>query len=89
MEVIYSPRALDDIKYWKKSGNRAVQNKIKALLDAIQENPFEGVGKPEPLKYKLSGAWSRRINEEHRMVYEISGDGETQTITVFSLKGHY
>jgi len=89
MEVIYAPKAVEDIKYWKKSGNKAVQNKIKVLIDAIQENPFEGIGKPEPLKYKLSGAWSRRINEEHRLVYEIGDDGDTQTITIFSLKGHY
>jgi toxin YoeB len=89
MEIVYAPRALEDIKYWKKSGNKAVQNKIKALLDAIQDNPFDGIGKPEPLKYSLSGAWSRRINEEHRLVYEVIGESETQTITIFSMKGHY
>ena len=89
MEIVYAPRALEDIKYWKKSGNKAVQNKIKALLDAIQDNPFDGIGKPEPLKYSLSGAWSRRINEEHLLVYEVIGESETQTITIFSMKGHY
>jgi len=61
MEIIYTPRAVEDLKYWKKSGNVAIQNKIKKLIDAIQENPYGGIGKPEPLKYNLFGAWSRRI----------------------------
>ena len=59
MEVIFSPRALEDLKYWKKSGNKFIQSKISKLIEAIKSNPFEGIGKPEPLKYNLSGAWSR------------------------------
>lgn len=60
MEVIYSPKAIEDLKYWKKTGNKIIQKKITSLIEAIQKNPYEGIGKPEPLKYNLSGAWSRR-----------------------------
>lgn len=62
---------------------------IEQLILAIQENPFEGLGKPEPLKYELSGSWSRRINEEHRIVYEIHIDGIIVIFEIQSLKGHY
>jgi toxin YoeB len=64
MEVIYSPKAIEAVKYWKKTGNKIIQRKITNLIEAIQENPYEGIGKPEPLRYNLSGAWSRRITQE-------------------------
>lgn len=89
MEIIFSPRAAEDLKYWKKSGNRAIQIKIEKLLDAIQENPYKGIGKPEPLKHNLSGAWSRRITQEHRLVYEVNDKNEIVTLDILSLKGHY
>jgi toxin YoeB len=56
MEVIYAPKAIEHLNYWKKSGNKAIQKKIQQLILAIQENPFEGIGKPEPPKYELSGS---------------------------------
>jgi toxin YoeB len=59
--------------------------KIEKLVDAILETPFEGIGKPEPLKHNLSGCWSRRIDKEHRLVYEVTEN----LITVLSMKGHY
>jgi len=89
MEVVYSPKAIEDLKYWKKSGNKIIQKKITSLIEAIQENPYEGIGKPEPLKYNLSGAWSRRINHEHRLVYEITENQEIVILDILSLKGHY
>lgn len=89
MEIIYSPRAVEDLKYWKKSGDKITQKKIGKLLDAIAEDPYNGIGKPEPLKYNLSGAWSRRINKEHRLVYEINEDNQIIILNVLSLKGHY
>ena len=89
MEVIYSPKALEDLKYWRKSGNKTIQNKITKLIEAIQVNPYEGIGKPEPLKYNLSGAWSRRINQEHRLIYEINERNEIIILNILSLKGHY
>ncbi len=90
MEVIYSPDALDDLKYWKKSGNKAILKKIQTLIFAIQESPFEGIGKPEQLKHSLSGRWSRRIDREHRIVYRVGLEGRNiEIITIVSLKGHY
>jgi len=59
------------------------------LLRAIQENPFEGIGKPEPLKHTLSGVWSRRINQEHRIIYEIIDEKTIEILNILSLKGHY
>lgn len=85
MEVAYSDKAQEDIQFWKKSGNTSITKKITKLINAIQEKPFEGIGKPEPLKHDLNGMWSRRINKEHRIVYEVSNE----IIFVHSLKGHY
>jgi len=62
-----------------------VLKKIVKLTQAIVENPFEGIGKPEPLKYQLTGKWSRRINKENRLIYAV----ENQTLYIYSLKGHY
>ena len=59
------------------------------MLRAIQENPFEGIGKPEPLKHDLSGVWSRRINQEHRIIYEIIDENTIELLNIISLKGHY
>lgn len=89
MEVIYSPKAIEDLNYWKKTGNKAIQKKITNLILAIQENPYEGIGKPEPLKYNLSGAWSRRINHEHRLVYEVNERNQIIILDILSLRGHY
>jgi toxin YoeB len=87
VEIIYSDEAQQDLKYWQKSGNKIVQSKIFQRLNAIEENPFEGIGKPELLKHELSGLWSRRINREHRLVYQLIND--KKTIKIYSLKGHY
>jgi len=86
MEIIYSEQAQKDIDYWKKSGDKVIQKKIQQLLYSIEETPFSGVGKPEALKHNLSGLWSRRINREHRIVYQVL---ESQIIKIYSLKGHY
>jgi len=85
MEIAFTLRANDDVEFWKKSGNKVILKKIRNLLDSIQETPFEGIGKPEQLKYEWVGYWSRRINQEHRLVYEVSSG----KIIIHSLKGHY
>ncbi|OAQ39913.1 toxin of toxin-antitoxin system [Pedobacter psychrophilus] len=85
MEIIFHGKAKKDFDYWKKSGNKSVQIKIEELLRDIISNPFQGIGKPEQLKYELSGQWSRRINNEHRIIYDV----DFETINVYSLKGHY
>jgi toxin YoeB len=89
VEVIYSEKAQKDREYWKKSGNKAIMNKITALIADIQLHPFEGIGKPEPLKYQLSGKWSRRINQEHRIIYRVNEEETIEILDILSLKGHY
>jgi toxin YoeB len=85
MEIIFSPQAVEDLNYWKKSGNKIIQKKIQQLLESIQTTPYEGIGKPEALKHKFSGHWSRRINHEHRLVYKL----HNQVITITALRYHY
>ncbi|SEL57639.1 Txe/YoeB family addiction module toxin [Parapedobacter koreensis] len=89
MEVIYTPQAVEDLKYWKKSGNKVVQKKIQQLIVAIMESPFEGIGKPEPLKHELTGSCSRRITQEHRLVYEVHEKDTSTILEIQSLRGHY
>jgi toxin YoeB len=81
----FSEQAKEDIRQHKKSGNKAVVNKISLFLEELTNHPFIGTGKPEPLKHSLTGCWSRRINSEHRLVYEVS---ET-VVPILSAKGHY
>ena len=89
MEVIYSVKALKDREFWKKSGNTAIMNKITALIEDIQLHPFEGIGKPEPLKHQLSGKWSRRINQEHGIIYQVIDETTIEILNILSIKGHY
>lgn len=81
----YTDKALKDISFWKKIGDKAIQTKISKLLLSIEESPFEGIGKPEALKYELAGFWSRRINREHRIIYKV----QNEIIEIHSLKDHY
>lgn len=85
MEIAFFPKAMQDLDFWKRSGNKQVQKRISELLKNIQKTPFEGLGQPEALKYELSGMWSRRINREHRIVYEVLEN----IINLYSLHGHY
>ena len=85
MEIIFSPKAIEHLQYWKKSGNKIVMERINRLLKEIQQTPFEGAGKPEALKYNWNGYWSRRITSEHRLVYKI----ETNIVYVAQLRYHY
>ncbi len=71
MEIIYNQKALDDLMFWKQSGNAKIQKKISELIEAIELNPFKGIGKPEALKFQLAGKWSRRINLEHRIIIKL------------------
>jgi toxin YoeB len=83
--IEFSDTALEDYQYWKKTNNKKVIEKIKVLLKNITKTPFEGIGKPEALKYDFTGYWSRRITREHRIVYKV----ETNIIYVIQLRGHY
>ena len=72
-EAIFQPEFREDLKYWVKT-NRKVALRAFDLIESIMRDPFTGIGKPEPLKFILSGAWSRRLTQEHRSVYTVSDD---------------
>lgn len=76
--------AWEDYLYWQAQ-DKKILKKINSLIKDISRHPFEGIGKPEPLKENLAGLWSRRINDEHRLVYLIEKD----SILIFAWKGHY
>ena len=84
MKLVFAENAWEDYLYWQKSDNKLLK-RINTLIKKIQREPFEGIGKPEPLKHALSGYWSRRINDEHRIVYKIDSD----SILVAQLRYHY
>ena len=73
MKIQFSENAWEDYLYWQKT-DKDVVKRINGLIHDIQRSPFEGIGKPEPLKHALSGFWSRRINDEHRLVYAVEGN---------------
>ena len=84
MKLIFSDNAWEDYLYWQKT-DKKILRRINNLIKDIKRNPFEGVGKPEPLKHALSGYWSRRINDEHRIVYKAFSN----TILIAQLRYHY
>jgi toxin YoeB len=84
MNLDITDQAKEDIAYWNRQNND-VSQRIFRLIKNVLETPFSGLGKPEPLKHSLQGYWSRRINNEHRRVYTITGD----TLIVVSCRFHY
>ena len=85
MEIEFTKNADLDVEFWKKSGKKAIQIRISKLLEDMKFNPYSGLGKPEPLKYNLSGSWSREIDKKNRIIYDVNED----KIIVLSLLGHY
>jgi len=84
MNLIFSDHAWEDYLYWQKTDKKMVK-RINSLIKDIQRSPFDGVGKPEPLKHALSGYWSRRINDEHRIIYKV----DSESISIAQLRYHY
>lgn len=84
MRLELDPQALEDLQFWVKNDARK-SRKILDLIDAALRDPFTGIGKPEPLKHDLAGCWSRRIDLEHRLVYQIQDDA----LVVLSCRYHY
>ena len=83
-ELEFKETAIKDLDFWKKN-NPKILKKIGELFKSMQQDPYKGIGKPEELKYDLSGYWSRRINIENRIVYKVEG----KIITIHSLRFHY
>ena len=84
MKLVFSEQAWEDYLYWQKT-DKQILKRINNLIKEITREPFEGIGKPEPLQHALSGYWSRRINDEHRIVYKAQSD----SILVAQLRYHY
>lgn len=84
MRLTFTPTGWEDYVYWQ-SADRTILKRINRLLDAVLREPFEGIGKPEQLRHAAPGAWSRRITEEHRLVYLVDGD----QVVVFQARYHY
>ena len=87
MELVILDQAKADIEYWKKIGDKKIQTRISKLIEDTLAHPFSGIGKPEALKGALRGKWSRRINDQHRMIYSVS-EGKVY-LFVLSLRYHY
>ena len=85
MEIILLPEAEKHLDFWQKTGNKKILKKISELIKATLETPLAGIGKPEALKYQLTGKWSRRIDKENRFVYTVTDN----KLYIYSLKGHY
>lgn len=89
MLIEFTHNGWEDFEYWIENDKDLV-SKIKNLIKSIRQTPFKGLGKPEPLKYGLKGYWSRRITQEHRLVYKISGkNGINQKCSIIQCTFHY
>jgi toxin YoeB len=84
VKIVFSEHAWEDYLYWQRS-DKKILRRINILIKEIMRAPFQGMGKPEPLKHALSGYWSRRINDEHRIVYKIT----EEAIQIAQLRYHY
>lgn len=84
MRLVWDSHAWEDYKYWQRA-DRTILKRINRLIDASLRDPYSGIGKPEQLKYGATGAWSRRITEEHRLVYLVVGDD----LIVLQARYHY
>jgi toxin YoeB len=84
VKLIFSEHAWEDYLYWQRT-DRTLLKRINKLINEIRRSPFAGTGKPEPLKHGLSGYWSRRINDEHRIVYKVESD----SLLIAQLRYHY
>ena len=84
MNLTWSEKSWTDYLYWQKTDKKLLK-KINELLKDIKRDPFNGIGKPEPLKYEYAGLWSRKITDEHRLVYKVYDD----SIGIVSYRYHY
>jgi toxin YoeB len=84
MKIVFSSQAWDDYLHWQRT-DRKLLKRINDLIREITRTPYEGTGKPEPLRHALAGYWSRRIDDEHRLVYKVDGDA----VLIAQARYHY
>jgi toxin YoeB len=82
--LVFDPAAFDDLAWWVEQDRKRASRIIELIRD-VQRDPFRGIGKPEPLKHELKGCWSRRIDREHRLVYQVTED----KIRILACRFHY
>ena len=88
MVIAFTDHGWEDYCYWQAQ-HKETSERINVLIRDIKRDPFKGIGKPEPLKGKLAGSWSRRITDEHRLVYRVRGTGKDQTLEIMQARFHY
>jgi toxin YoeB len=88
MKILWASAGWEDYLYWQAENDKTLQI-INDLIRDIKRDPFKGLGKPEPLKYALQGFWSRRITGEHRLVYRLSGKGDSYQVEIIACRYHY
>ena len=88
MNLTFSDRSWDQYTYWQANDTKVLR-RINTLIEECRRHPFKGTGKPEPLGGNLAGWWSRRISQEHRLVYRVSGSGTAQTLEVAQCRYRY
>ena len=88
MRVLFTDYGWEEYRWWCTNDTTTLL-RLNELIENIRRDPFRGIGKPEALKGSLAGFWSRRITSEHRLVYEVSGKGEAQTVTIVQCRYHY
>jgi toxin YoeB len=88
VKIVFADEAWEDYQHWIKT-DKATLKRLNKLIEDCRRSPFDGIGKPEPLKESLSGWWSRRITGEHRLVYRVTGEGKAQAIEIAQCRGHY
>ncbi|WP_075289654.1 Txe/YoeB family addiction module toxin [Pararhizobium arenae] len=84
----WEPEAWKEYLYWQQADPKMVERINELIRDALR-HPFEGIGKPEPLRNQLKGQWSRRITQEHRLVYRVEGNDENRTLIILQCRFHY
>lgn len=89
MKLVFAAHAWDDYLWWQGAGREKGLARLNDLLKATMRDPFKGIGKPEPLKGDLTGWWSRRITDEHRLVYRVTGKGDAQALEIAQARYHY
>lgn len=88
MKLLWTENGWNDYTHWQDVDPKMI-SRVNEIIRDTRRSPFKGIGKPEPLRNEMSGWWSRRITDEHRLVYRVTGTGETQALEIASCRFHY